>query len=271
MPYTPDPEAPGLSVDASGPVLRLRLERPDQRNALTRPMLDRLVHHVEGAVDRPELRAILLAGAGADFCAGADLRDANAPQQTRPRVGDIQRRLPRQAHRLVLALLDVQLPVVAMVRGVASGLGAHLAFAADLIVASETVRFVEPFVARGFTPDSGGSFLLPRLVGLARARQVLLLGREIDAGTASRWELVHEVVRDDQLEPRTEALLGDLATRATLALGLAKWLMNRAFDASATEALAREAQALELSTRSADFKEGLAAFAEKRAPRYRGR
>jgi len=232
--------------------------------------MDRLIDHVEGAVDDPQLRVIVLEGAGEHFCSGADLQNVNARKDVKPRVGDIQRRVPRQAHRLIPALLEVQLPVVSVVRGVAGGIGAHLAFASDFIVAGRSARFVEPFVTRGFSPDSGGTFLLTRLVGLARARRVVLLGDEIDAETAERWELVHEVVADEELESASAGLVSRLRDAPTVALGLSKSMMNRAFDVTAQEALSNEAFALELSSRSKDFKEGMAAFAEKRAPRYRG-
>jgi 2-(1,2-epoxy-1,2-dihydrophenyl)acetyl-CoA isomerase len=271
MAYAPDPFTPGLSIDTEGPVLRIRFDRPDKRNALTRPILDRLVHLVETATERPDLRAIMISGEGRDFCSGVDLLDANQRQEQKPRVGDIQRRLPRQAHRLILALLNVQLPVVSIVRGIASGIGAHLAFASDFILASDTVRFVEPFVSRGFSPDSGGSFLLVRLVGLARARDVLLLGREIDAATAERWDLVHRIVPDHDLVNVGNEFVRRLAEGPTIALGLTKWLMNRAFDVSADDALANEAFALELTSRTGDFKEGLRAFTERRKPSYEGR
>lgn len=270
MTFVPDPEAPGLAVSKAEGALRLRFERPERRNALTRPMMQRLVYHVENAVDEPEIRVIVLEGDGSDFCAGADLRDVNARSEVKPRVGDIQRRVPRQAHRLIPALLRVQIPVVALVRGIASGIGAHLAFASDFVVASESLRISEPFVKRGFTPDSGGSFLLARLVGLARAREVVLLGREIDAETAARWELVHRVVPDEELATAGDALIRELCGAPTIALGLTKSLLNQAFDSTIEDALVGEAFALELSSRTKDFKEGLAAFAEKRTPRYRG-
>lgn len=270
MSFSPDPEAPELAVSNAGGVLRLRFARPERRNALTRPMMARLLARIENAVDDPDLRVVVLEAEGEHFCSGADLAEVNAPNATKPRVGDIQRRLPRQAHRLIPAILSVQLPVVAVVRGIASGLGAHLALAADFTLASQTLHLSEPFVGRGFTPDSGGSFLLPRLVGLARARSVLLLGREIDAETAGRWELFHEIVADDALESAADALIARLAEAPTIALGLTKRLMNRAFDAQIDAALDAEAFALELSSRTKDFKEGLVAFSEKRTPRYRG-
>ena len=157
MRFTPDDAAPGLSICREGGILRLRFDRPERRNALTRTMMDRLIDHVEGAVDDPTLRVIVLEGAGEHFCSGADLEDVNARRDVKPRVGDIQRRVPRQAHRLIPAVLEVQLPVVSVVRGVAGGIGAHLAFASDFIVAARSARFIEPFVSRGFTPDSGES------------------------------------------------------------------------------------------------------------------
>lgn len=271
MPFEPDPEAPGLAVSRDEGVLRLRFERPERRNALTRPMMRRVLAHVEDAVDDSATRVIVLEAAGDHFCAGADLGEANRRGEERPRAGDIQRRLPRQAHRLIPALLRVQLPVVSIVRGVASGLGAHLAFASDFVVAAEDLRFVEPFVKRGFSPDSGGTFLLARLVGLARAREVVLLGREIDAETAARWELVHRVVPGRELDAAANELVAELAAAPTIALGLTKWRLNRAFETGLDDALAEEAFALELSTRSQDFKEGMKAFAEKRPPRFEGR
>jgi 2-(1,2-epoxy-1,2-dihydrophenyl)acetyl-CoA isomerase len=270
MDFSPDEDAPGLVVGLDKGVLALRFDRPERRNALTRSMMIRLVHYVENAVDDPEIRVIVLDGAGEHFCSGADLRDVNAKSDVKPRTGDIQRRLPRQAHRLIPALLSVQLPVVSVVRGTASGIGAHIAFASDFIVAAESARFVEPFVSRGFSPDSGGTFLLSRLVGLARAREVVLLGGEIDSEKAARWELVHEVVPDTELESASGALIDSLRVAPTIALGLTKAMMNRAFDVTTADALSNEAFALELSSRSKDFKEGMAAFAEKRAPRYRG-
>lgn len=270
MEFRTDAEADGLATAKKDGVLRIRFERPDRRNALTRAMIDRLIHHVENAVDHPDVRVIVIEGEGDHFCSGADLRDVNKRSDVKPRVGDIQRRVPRQAHRLIPAILDVQLPVVSVVRGIASGIGAHIAFASDFIVAGESVRFVEPFVDRGFTPDSGGTFLLTRLVGLARAREVVLLGREIDAESALRWELVHAVAPDAELEAASAALIESLCSAPTIALGLTKAMMNRACELSAADALANEAFALELSSRTKDFREGMAAFAEKRAPRYEG-
>jgi len=262
---------PELGVQQEGPVLRLRLQRPEKRNAMTREMLAQLIDCIENAPDDNAVRVIVLSAEGEHFCSGMDLMAVNAKSEQKPRVGDIQRRLPRGANRLIQAMLGVQIPIVCAVRGWASGLGCHLALASDFAVASKTARFLEPFVRRGFTPDSGATYLLPRLVGLARARQMLLLGREIDGEQAADWGLVHRVVEDEELEAATEEIAKELAGSATVALGLTKWLMHRSLDLDLADSLANEAFALELSSRSRDFKEGMAAFAEKRPPRYEGR
>ena len=264
-------EKPELGVQKEGPVLRIRLQRPERRNSMTREMLAQLTDSIENAPDDAEVRVIVLSSEGEHFCSGMDLASINAKTEQKPRVGDIQRRLPRGANRLIQGMLGVQIPIVCAVRGWASGLGCHLALASDFAIASKTARFVEPFVKRGFTPDSGATYLLPRLVGLARARQMLLLGREIDGEQAADWGLVHAAVEDEELESATEELAGQLAESATIALGLTKWLMNRSLDLDVTDSLANEAFALELAARSHDFKEGMAAFAKKRPPRYEGR
>ncbi len=260
-----------LGVQQDGPVLRIRLQRPEKRNSMTREMLAQLIAAIENAPDHEDVRVIALSGEGEHFCAGMDLAAVNAESDKKPRAGDIQRRMPRGANRLISAMLTVQVPIVCSVRGWASGLGCHLALASDFTIASESARFVEPFVKRGFTPDSGGTYLLHRLVGLTRAKEMLLLGREIDGRRAAEWGLIHAAVPDADLERTTEKLVTELAGAATIALGLTKWLMHRALDVDLGDALSNEAFALELAARSKDFREGLAAFTQKRPARYEGR
>jgi 2-(1,2-epoxy-1,2-dihydrophenyl)acetyl-CoA isomerase len=168
---------PGLDVAREAGVLRLTLDRAEQRNALDDATTEALIAELEAANQDDTVRAIVLRGRGDDFCAGFDLVGRNAPGPARPRAGSIQRRLPAQAHRLVALVASVQIPIVSAVRGWAVGIGLHLAVAADFCVAAHDARFWEPFMTRGFTPDSGGTWLLPRLVGFARAKELLLLGR----------------------------------------------------------------------------------------------
>ena len=160
-------------------VLRLTLDRPAKRNAIDDAVMTGLIDAVDAANRDEAVRAILLSGAGEHFCSGADIVARNAPTGERPRVGSIQRRVPSLAHRLIPLLCTVQVPVVCAAQGYVAGIGLHLAVAADFTVAAEDATFWEPFGQRGFTPDSGGTWLLPRRVGMARARELLVLGRRL--------------------------------------------------------------------------------------------
>lgn len=266
-----DTPVEGLSVELDGAVARLRLERPAKRNAIDDTMMRGLADAVEAAGRDEAVRVIVLSGAGDDFCGGADIVARNAPGGGRPRVGSIQRRLPSLAHRLLPAVLGVQTPVVCRVQGWAAGIGLQLALAADFAVVADDAHLWEPFARRGFTPDSGATWLLPRLVGMARARELLLLGRELSGAEAAAWGLVHRAVPAAELDDAVEELVAELSAAPTVALGLTKWLLAAAPTESLEAQLHHEALAMELSSRSEDFREGLAAFAEKRAPEFKGR
>ena len=260
----------GVEATSADGVLTIRLDRPERRNALDHDGVDALIGHLSGAALDDGLRVIHLTGAGEHFCGGADWVSSNATAQ-KPRTGSLVRRTPLQAHRLIELLLEIQLPVVASVRGYAAGLGCHLALAADLTLAADDARFWEPFAARGFTPDSGGTWLLPRLVGVARAKRMLLLGEEVTGAVAAEWGLIHAAVPEPELDAATADVIARVANGPTVALGLTRQLVNRGLDATLTQALTGEAFALELSSRTTDFREGLAAFTERRPPDYTGR
>ncbi|MCU1486246.1 MAG: Enoyl-CoA hydratase/isomerase, partial [Actinomycetia bacterium] len=166
----------GIALGADG-VLRLHLDKPAKRNAIDDDMVLALIDAIDAAGRDEAVRAIAITGAGDHFCSGFDLVGRNAAgDAAKPRVGAIQRRMPSQAHRLVPLMLTVQVPIVAAVRGWCAGIGLHLALAADFAVVADDARLWEPFAERGFTPDSGGTWLLPRRVGEVRARDMLLLG-----------------------------------------------------------------------------------------------
>lgn len=260
-----------LEVARDDGILRLTMDRPKKRNAIDDPTVAALIAHLEQANQDEGVRAILLTGAGDDFCAGFDIVTRNATDDPRPRVGSIQRRLPAQAHRLVPLLLSTQVPIVAAVRGWAAGLGLHLALASDFCVVATDARLWEPFAQRGFTPDSGGTWLLPRLVGVARAKELLMLGRELSGEEAAEWGLVHRSVAEAEVGPEADALVHRLADGATVSLGLTKWLVHQGAGLDLERHLAGEAFAMELSSRSSDFREGITALREKRAPRFEGR
>jgi 2-(1,2-epoxy-1,2-dihydrophenyl)acetyl-CoA isomerase len=256
-------------------VLTLRLNRPDRRNAIDDETMLELITAIEAAGTDDDVRVIVLEGAGDHFCGGADIVARNAPapdgSSRRPRAGSIQRRLPTQAHRLVPLLCTVQVPVVCKVKGWAAGIGFQIALAADVTLAADDARFWEPFGERGFTPDSGATWLLPRRVGEVRARELLLLGRVLSGTDAAEWGAIHAAVPGDRLDAAVEEIVGRLAGGPTVALGLTKWLLAAGASAELQAQLANEAFALELSSRTDDFREGMAAFREKRAPRFSGR
>jgi 2-(1,2-epoxy-1,2-dihydrophenyl)acetyl-CoA isomerase len=263
--------AEGLAVALDGSVLRLELDRPDKRNALSDAMVAGLIEAIDTAGRDERVRAIVLGGAGDHLCGGADIVARNAPGGERPRVGSIQRRVPSLAHRLIPLVLSVQVPVVCRVQGWAAGIGCQLALAADFAVAATDARLWEPFSERGFTPDSGATWLLPRLAGVARARRMLLLGEPVSGEQAAEWGLVHEAVSPDALDTAVEALVQRLAAGPTVALGLTKHLLHTGATTPLGDHLQAEAFALELSSRSEDFREGLAAFRDKRDPDFKGR
>jgi 2-(1,2-epoxy-1,2-dihydrophenyl)acetyl-CoA isomerase len=252
-----------------GAVLRVTLDRPSRRNSLTKLMIGALVDALTDAAADDSLRAIHIRGAGDDFCAGVDWVAANNRQ--RPRAGDLVRRIPHAAHRVIELVGSIQLPVVCSVQGRAVGFGCNLALAADFTVAANDAVFWEPFVERGFSPDSGSTWLLPRLVGLARARRMLLLGEKVSATDAADWGLIHQAVSPPALDSTAEELVQRLACGPTAAIGLAKQALGFGQHATLSQSLTQELFNLELSCRTGDFKEGLEAFQQRRAPKFHGR
>ncbi len=260
-----------LTASRESAILRLTLDRPSRRNSLNRKMIEEFVATLTEAATDDSLRAIHIRGAGDDFCAGADWVAANSSSDQRPRAGDILRRIPHAAHRVIELIHDIQLPVVCTVRGFAVGLGCSLALAADFTVAAHDAVFWEPFATRGFSPDSGATWLLPRLIGLTRAKQMLLLGDRVSATDAADWGLIHQAVAPADVDHVSEELLARLAAGPTVALGLAKQAINYGQHATLSQSMTQELFGLELSCRTGDFKEGLAAFRERRPPMFDGR
>jgi 2-(1,2-epoxy-1,2-dihydrophenyl)acetyl-CoA isomerase len=261
----------GLDVAAADGVLRLELARPAKRNAIDDTMMYGLIDAVDTAGRDEAVRVIVLTGAGEDFCAGFDIIERNAPGAPRPRAGSLQRRLPSHAHRLIPLLTEVQTPVVCAVRGWAAGIGLSIALAADFTVAARDARFWAPFTERGFTADSGSSWLLPRRVGEVRAREMLELSRVVSGAEAAEWGMIHRAVDGDALDTEVGDVVAKLASSATVALGLTKWLQHAGAQSSLDAQLRNEAFAMELSSRSEDFKIGMRALVDRQAPVFTGR
>lgn len=258
-------------MEHDGPVLRLRLDRPERRNALTDEIVAALIAVLDEAETDEAVRVISLSGNGEHFCSGFDLATRKPTGAERPRVGSIQRRMRHQVNRLVPAMLECQTPIVVAAQGWAVGLGLNLVLAADFAVVADDARLWAPFTGLGFTPDSGASWLLPRLAGLARAKEMVLLGREVDGKQGAEWGLVHRSVPRDQLESAAEELVDELASAATVAVGQAKLLMHRGLTADLHRHLAEEGWAMEVSSRSEDFAEHHRARREERDPELGGR
>ncbi|MEW1753379.1 enoyl-CoA hydratase/isomerase family protein [Streptomyces angustmyceticus] len=247
----------------------LTLNRPEAMNALTPEQRERLIRRLADASSDPGVRAVVLTATGRGFCAGADLRGSPSSQE---RVaGDVARLIRDGAQRLITAVLDCEKPVIAAVNGTAAGLGAHLALACDLVLAAESARFLEVFVRRGLVPDGGGAYLLPRLIGPQRAKELMFFGDAVPAAEAARLGLVNRVVPDGELAKTAREWAERLATGPTRALALTKQLVNASLDTDRATAFAAEATAQEINMTTTDAQEGVAAFVARRTPAYRGR
>ncbi|MEW2166441.1 enoyl-CoA hydratase-related protein [Streptomyces sp. NPDC007084] len=247
----------------------ITLDRPEAMNALTWDQRERVIGLLTDASADPGVRAVVITATGRGFCAGADLRGG---PPAGPRVaGDVARTIRLGAQRLIAAVLDCEKPVIAAVNGTAAGIGAHLAFACDLVLAAEQARFIEVFVRRGLVPDGGGAYLLPRLVGPQRAKELMFFGDALSAVDAERMGLVNRVVPAEELEGTARAWAERLAAGPTRALTLTKQLVNASLDTDRAAAFAAEAAAQEINMTTADATEGVASFVERRTPRYEGR
>ena len=251
----------------SGAVALLTLNRPAVLNSFDRPMALRLQEHLAACASDPAVRAVLVTGAGAGFCAGQDLNEFLASSGDAAVLGAT---VEASYNPVIRAIRGLERPVVCALNGVAAGAGANLALACDFVLAAEGATLVQSFSRIGLVPDSGGSFFLPRLVGLARATELIMLGDKITAAEAARCGLIHRVVPDRELMARAQALALRLAAMPTVALGLAKRLLNQSLTNSLEEQLALERDLQTLAGKTADFREGVAAFLEKRRPSYRG-
>ncbi|MET9031314.1 enoyl-CoA hydratase/isomerase family protein [Streptomyces mirabilis] len=267
----------------------ITLNRPEALNAITPDQRERLIQHLSHASCDPGVRAVVITATGRGFCAGADLRGGppTGGPQAGERVageqvageqvagervaGDVARMIRLGAQRLIGAVLDCEKPVIAAVNGTAAGLGAHLALACDLVLAADSAKFIEVFVRRGLVPDGGGAYLLPRLIGPQRAKELMFFGDALTAADAARLGLVNRVVPADDLEKTARDWAERLATGPTRALALTKQLVNASLDTDRTTAFAAEAAAQEINMTTTDANEGVAAFTERRTSHYRGR
>lgn len=254
-------------LDTAG-ILTVTLNRPAVFNALNLPMLKELLSVFQEEAARPEVRCVILTGAGRGFCAGQDLEERRAFVEGTSAPPSLGESLRLRYNPLILAIRELPKPVIAAVNGVAAGAGCSLALACDLRLAADNASFIESFVRVGLGLDSGSSFMLPRLVGLARAFELALLGERLDAATAGQYGLVNRVIPAARLLEETRALALKLAAAPPQALGRVKRALNYGLSHDLAEALKFEAAEQELAARHPEYKEGLSAFFEKRPPNF---
>ena len=255
----------------------ITLNRPDAGNAMTQFMRDQVAEWVRDASGDLFVRAVVITAAGdRAFCTGADLRGGRLPPRPRPDdapesvVGEGSRMIRDGWQALVTSILDCEKPVIAGVNGTAAGGGMHLALACDLVVMAEDAKFVEVFIRRGIAPDAAGAWILTRLVGIQKAKELFFFGDDVGAAEAYRIGLVNRLVPRAELQATLEELAGRLANGPTKAIWIAKWLTNRALDVDRATSLHDEAMGQELLTNTHDSKEGVASFVERRAAEFKG-
>jgi 2-(1,2-epoxy-1,2-dihydrophenyl)acetyl-CoA isomerase len=252
-----------VETTRDGAVLTITLNRPDVLNAFNTAMHRGLAAALKDARDGG-VRAVVITGAGRGFCVGQDLTEF------REATGDIGARLRENYHPNIRAIRALEKPVIAAVNGAAAGAGMSLACACDVRIAADGATFVPAFINIGLIPDSGSSYFVTRILGPSRAFEWLASGKRLTAAEAHAWGLVSEVVETDGLAARVSELAAQLADLPTRGVGMTKRLLDHAVTSTLEEQLEREAQLQSAATQTEDFKEGVAAFLEKRPPRFRG-
>ena len=256
--------APTLLTARESGILTLTLNRPEVLNGLTDELLDGITASCREAARDDDVRVVVITGSGRGFCSGADLRAGLQDGDT-----DIRRHLHDHYLPAIRSMRELEKPVVAAVNGVAAGAGMSLALAADFRIAAESATFIQAFVRIGLVPDAGSSYFLPRLVGVAKALELAMLGETVDSAEALRIGLVHRVVADAELGQATVDFAARLA-HAPRSAGLIKQLINHSLDSDLDAQLAREEEAQVLAAKSDDFAAGVQAFITKHAPQFTG-
>lgn len=253
-----------LHYDLTGGLATITLDRPDVMNALNTQMRAEITHAVRDAGKKA--RAIVITGKGAAFCSGQDLGDG-----VDAATADIERTLRDEYEPMLYAIHDSPIPVIAAVNGAAAGAGASLALSCDVVIASHDASFTQAFSRIGLMPDAGGTYILPRLLGHARAMGAALFADKITAQQAADWGMIYEVVDAGRFEAHWKARAAHLSAGPTVAYNHIKTAMHASYDNTLKEQLSLESKLQNRCGQTRDFKEGVLAFLEKRAPKFEGR
>jgi len=249
-----------------GDVGRITLNRPEKYNSIVREMALSLQNTLVNCESDDSIRCILITGAGKAFCAGQDLKEAIDPQG--PEIEQIVR---EHYNPIIKRIREIEKPVIAAVNGVAAGAGANLALACDIVTATQSAKFIQAFSKIGLIPDSGGTYFLPRLIGLPKAAAFMMTGEPVSSEKAEALGMIYAVYEDAEFESKTLELARYIAAMPTKGLGYTKRLLNQSFNNSLEDQLDLEAATQSLSAHADDHKEGIQAFLEKRTPKFTGK
>lgn len=249
-------------------VAHITLNRPETGNTINEEMARDLMEVVFKCDEDPEVHAILISGAGKMFCGGGDLTDFSAKGH---QLSNYLKKVTPYFHTAISRLTRMEVPVIAAVHGAAAGAGMSMAIACDIVIATETTRFMAAYTRVGLTPDGSLTYFLPRLIGLKRALELTLTNRVLSAHEALQWGLITRVVSDNELLSQANAITTQLASGPTKAYGTSKRLLHRGWLETLETQMENESQAIANSASTADAREGIQAFLEKRPPRYHGK
>ena len=255
-----------IQFEKIGAIGKITLNRPDKYNAFVRGMALELQKKLDECNSDETIRCIIISGSGKAFCAGQDLIEVTDPNG--PTIEEIVR---QHYNPIIKKIRKIEIPVIAAVNGVAAGAGANVALACDIVVAAKSASFIQAFSKIGLIPDSGGTYFLPRLIGIQKAAALMMTGEAVSAEKAETLGMIYAVYEDSEFETSAMKLAGTISSMPTKGLGYTKKLLSQTFNNSLEEQLSLEAETQALSASSKDHQEGIKAFMEKRTPQFTGK